>query len=198
MKVNELVREYLKENPTMFINKFGVLDFIFFEGGGVVWENGEIEYPGGGSKSSSLEYAMEDLIMNRLDTLRKMTPLPNVEKTERLYSIAIDNVETDLKKGINILLNLDHACNDMSLTSIDESLKDVGYKQTFYDIYKGCIICTIPDNVTDDWLQAIDEFIFIVSQNFDRVDPRSDRNKFEEVIHKIENRVKEIKNIRRK
>lgn len=181
------------EYPSLYANALAVLDQLLLTiGGGYNWVNGEICYCIGNELEDidPLEATKKVLERNE-DTLLAIIPrawYKPKEMCEKIISSVLFNTCNNIMRDIMRIKEADKRAVDYSLETVDSEWSGIIVDDKYaFHIYDSSNIMNLPDDITPEWLDAVETFYKVMKNNEDRV-------KYgKENLQKIEKRIKELK-----
>ena len=189
MTPKETVRENLLNYPLLFKNALDAYDQLFCVcGNGYKWKDGELVSTSLNkvvkTKAGAMFCQIKDLITDRMRwKALKLTGLVNAAKaiTRRARMI------------VSRVLDVDKNINDFSIKDDEEMTKHFkDYKFSFYPLFSSSAICSLPDDIKPDWLEAAKKMYEIMVANPDAMDGG------EEWLPVIKERIEELTREREK
>ena len=223
MTLQNNIRESLLYYPGIFDNALDVLHHMYCViGNGYKWVNGELVECSGREMSISVKDAIDYHIATKLSSEKINScidfaiVLLDIDKNnpdfDKLSKALSDKLSNDLTGIINMTLDIEHRASDFSIATLSEypdsftckvreKNKDSARKKMFtWHLYPLCEyskICTIPDDVKDDYLAGAEKMIEFIKTHPDiHVDGEYDSNM--EWLKKAEERIAEIRKNREK
>ena len=160
MTVKDTLKSMLIMYPLIFPNKLSLYDHLFLtNGNGYKWENGEL-ISGDNKENCSIEDGLEELLNDELqyDFLSDF-----LEETSDVEDI-INYIKRRNKKNLElakVIINHEKIMNEKLYITNEVEL---------YPLCKYAKILNIPDDIKDDWKDAIKEFLdFIMTSEENKV-----------------------------
>lgn len=191
--ITKLIKRCIMEYPSLYANALEVLDQLLLTiGGGYSWVNGEICY----CISNELDdidplEAVKKVIERDEDTLLAIIPRAwnkPKEMCEKIISGFLFNSDNRKIRDIMRIKEADKRAVDYSLETIDSEWSGVIVDDKYaFHIYDSSNIMNLPDNITPEWLDAVETLFNVMKNNEDRVKCGKD------YLQKIEKRIKELR-----
>ena len=162
MTVKDTLRRSLLTYPLILKNALDVYEQWFCViGNGYEWENGELVSINNDlnikTKFGAVLYQIKEFFVGKYRW--KFIRLSNFGR----------NVKRNIKKTnelINRVLNVDKNVNDFTPIVDEAIVKDISeYKFRLYPLCKYSKICTLPDDIKPDWLEAAKKMYEIMIKN---------------------------------
>lgn len=218
MTLKNNIREALLYYPGIFDNALDVLHHLYcVNGNGYEWVNGELVECGGCERSISIKDAIDFHIANTLgkgdiySTIDTVVARYDIDKRTpdslKLSRELSDKLTKDVTRVVNMTLDIEHRVNDFSIATlkdypdsftcmIRERNKDNPHNKLLawrlYPLSEHSMLCTIPDDVKDDYLKGAEKMIEFIKSHPD-VHRESDYERNMEWIKKAEERIAEIR-----
>lgn len=187
MNLKDTITRSLLLYPTIYPNRLAVYNHLFCViGNGYDWEKGQL-VPPRVKKIKLVPPTKEEAILIKLGDELKEDWEGYIEFEDRIHpgnhSKKFPTFLEQLKKDIKAILDVEERFDDLSIPEKEFSR----FPFNFYPLSKHSKMCCIPDDIREDWIQAINELVEIMKKNPDRVvDP-------ENWLPRIEIRIQEIK-----
>ena len=221
MTLKNNIRASLLYYPVIFVNALDVLHHLFcVNGNGFEWLNGELVECGGCERSISVKDAIDfhiantlgkgdiystiDTVIFRHDIDKKF---PDYQKLSRELS---DKLIKDLTRSVNMTLDIEHRVNDFSIATLKDypdsftcmirernknHPKNKMFAWRLYPLSEHSGLCTIPDDVKEDYLKGAEWMIEFIKSHPD-VHRESDYERNMEWIKTAEERIAGIRKAR--
>lgn len=191
MNVKDTVTRALLLYPMIYPNKLAVYNHFFCViGNGYDWKKGQL-FPSETKRISKLvPPTIKEAILIRLGEELEEDWERYVDFQEKFNQGELDeslpHFLAQLKEDIQRILNFEDRFNDISIPQKQDLISKQGF--TFYPLCRYSAMCCIPDDIRQDWLEAIEETVKVMKDNLNLVeDP-------EGWLPKVESRIQNIKN----
>lgn len=172
MTVRDTIIDMLRRYPLITKNKVDVYDHLFLTvGNGFEWRDGELVY---WNEEQRYKMSIEDAIRKQLFGTDKDIIMTAVFKSH-LNDVRYDFLETDVSNEHDMIIDLKageltEKMNNQKVRLMDQISKILHAEEEadnpcwmhnesdLYDMSGYSKICDIPENITDDWKNAIIEF----------------------------------------
>ena len=221
MTLKNNIRESLLYYPGIFDNALDVLHHMYCViGNGYEWVNGELVECSGREMSISVKDAINYTIAWRLNsenihsTIESAILLLDIDEKNpdymKLSKALSDRLSNDVTRVVNMTLDIEHRVNDFSIATLkdypdsfmcmvrERNLDSARKKMFAWHLYPLCEysrMCTIPDDVKDDYLAGAEKMIEFIKANPD-IHREGDYVRNMEWVRKAEERIAEIRKIR--
>lgn len=218
MTLQNNIRESLLYFPTIFDNALDVLHHMYCViGNGYEWFNGELVECSGRERSISVKDAIEHNIARRLNSeninsiIESSMLLLDIDKKnpdfKKLSEALSGRLAKDVTRVVNMTLDIEHRAADFSIATLKdypdsftcmvrEKNKDCARKKMFaWHLYPLCEyskLCTIPDDVREDYLAGAEKMIEFIIDNPD-IHKEGEYESNMEWVWKAEERIAEIR-----
>lgn len=214
--VKDAVRDSLLMFPTIFKNALDVYDHLFCtNGNGYEWVDGCLVHNGYKPGDKITVHTIKDAVLETLDHrtddcyTRNSVEASLMVSGIRAGAVVSDGVLNDAKnmlvrrigswfrdirEEIELCYRIDERCGDFGVPSesgkySDRIYKIHDYKWKIYPLCRYAMICNIPDDVQDDWLEACKFMLEFIKNN-----PEYTNDTDAEWIPVIEKRIAELSN----
>lgn len=221
MTLKNNIRESLLYYPGIFDNALDVLHHMYCViGNGYEWVNGELVECSGREMSISVKDAIDYHIATKLSSEKINSCIdfaialldiddknPDFDKLSKALS---DKLSNDLTGVINMTLDIEHRAADFSIATLSEypdsfmckireRNHDIAHNKTsdwhLYPLCEYSRMCTIPDDVKDDYLAGAEKMNEFIKANPD-IHREGDYERNMEWVRKAEERIVEIRKMR--
>lgn len=178
MTIKDTIKSMIIMFPRLFSTKLSVYNHLFLTiGNGYRWENGEL-ISEDDKENCSIEDGLEELFNNELQYRFLEDYLEITTDSERIinYFKRSNKEKLELAK---VILNYEKIINEKLYLTNEEEL---------YPLSKYATILNIPDDIKEDWKDAIKEFIhYIMTSEEDKVIKYRNQyiNELSEIQYKI-------------
>lgn len=160
MTVKDTIKSMITMHPRLFSTKLSVYNHLFLtNGNGFRWENGEL-ISKNGEKNCSIEDGLEALFNGQLqyDCLKGYLNITTDSEDIINYFKRRNKEKLELAK---VIINYEKITNEKLYLT---------HKEVLYPLCKYSKILNIPDDIKDDWKDAIKEFLdFIMTSGENEV-----------------------------
>jgi hypothetical protein len=191
MNFEKTLRNSLMMYPSIHPNALTVYDHLFcVVGNGYHWEDGELV------KMEEKEATLREAIVKSLNRIIDSDILSfifceiEVFGSEHVKKLIKHRLE-EASKEVDMIFDIDIRMQDFSFETIDKHFgydKSMGAKKyELYGVFEYSKICSLPDNIKKDWLEAAERFYNFMLEHKDRVEYSKN------FIPQIGKRIKELK-----
>lgn len=182
MLFREHLRQIMLTYPTLFPTAIQAYNQLFMViGNGYEWKDGELVYEDEKSLCSTQEEAINRIIEDRLKLVKEIYEIHHNNETTGNVTFCniIDRYNYQIKTYIHNIFNIEAIMNDLSIPDVCDPVNEKFYKNKnpksddynkfkFYNLSRYSAIATTPDDVKPDWINAIKEFVSVLTRNRDK------------------------------
>lgn len=162
MTPNKTINNYLLNSPLIFPNKLTVYDHLFLtNGNGCKWSNGEL-IDHSLRENISLEDAIHDILMDDFsyELLQDNLKFQFTDDDDTALDSIINSFKRFNQRKLNLIQQVLSVDKLMEMSLCECNCEDL------YPLCKYAKILNIPDDITKDWKECIEEFYnFMMSSN---------------------------------
>lgn len=216
MTLKNNIRASLLYYPDIFDNALDVLHHLYcVNGNGYEWVNGELVEYSGREWSISIKDAIDYHIANKLSKGDIRSTIDTVINRHDIDVIKLsrelsDKLSKEVTSAVNMTLDIEHRANDFSIATLNDypdsftcmirernknNPNNMFFAWRLYPLCEYSKLCTIPDDVKEDYLEGAEKMIEFIKSHPD-VHRKNDYELNMEWLKRAEKRVAGIRKMR--